>query len=158
LRRTSAACASGRNCASNSAARQRQRAISRRSSSWNRTPPTQRRCAHGCESCGAPRNSSTDAPLQAHCGGAEAAEPFINEVLRALRGALGDLVFLVESQSLDRLAADEVPLDDLVDVGDGDVAVPDAFRVDDHRAAERAVVEAAGLVGADLAVEAARPE
>ena len=49
-----------------------------------------------------------------------------------------------------------MPLHDLVDVREGDVPVPDSLRVDDDGAAVLAVVEAAGLVGADGGVEAAR--
>src|SRR5262245_28408554 len=53
-----------------------------------------------------------------------------------------------EHEALHRLAADDVALDDLVDVRDGDVAVPGSLGVDDDRDAVRALVEAAGLVRA----------
>src|SRR5260370_629493 len=68
------------------------------------------------------------------------------------------LGFLEELQSRYRLAADQVPFDVLVHVGFGDVDVPDALGIDDNAAASRAVVEAAGLVGADLLVEPARAQ
>src|SRR5438552_18809209 len=49
-------------------------------------------------------------------------------------------------------------LDDLVHVLLGDAAVPDALRVDDDGTPQRAVVQAARLVGADFAVQPARPQ
>ncbi len=51
-------------------------------------------------------------------------------------------------QPLDDLATDEVLVDDLGDVVDGDVAVPDLLRVDDNAYAVFALVEAPGVVGA----------
>src|SRR5712664_3151554 len=58
---------------------------------------------------------------------------------------------LVEPQAFDGLSADQVLLDDLLHVLHGDPAVPDALRIDHHRAAALAIVQAPGLVGADLA-------
>src|SRR5712691_6088357 len=78
----------------------------------------------------------------------------------ALRLWIADIVGcargFVQPQALDRLAADEVLLDDLVDVLQGNPAVPDALGVDDHRAAPLAVVQAACLVGADVRAQPAR--
>src|SRR2546425_2404679 len=61
----------------------------------------------------------------------------------------------MEPQSLHRLALHQVLLHDLLHVRLGDVAVRDGVRVDDHRAAVLAVVEAARLVRADLLIEPA---
>src|SRR3954470_10214776 len=51
-----------------------------------------------------------------------------------------------------------MPFHDLVDIVGGDVPVPDRVRIDDHRAAMLAVVQAPGLVGADSIREPARLE
>ena len=55
------------------------------------------------------------------------------------------------AQALDRPAELQVRLDDLVDVGLIDIAVPDAFRVHHRHRARSAAVQAAGLVDAHLA-------
>ncbi|MBE7451170.1 MAG: hypothetical protein HS111_20420 [Kofleriaceae bacterium] len=60
-----------------------------------------------------------------------------------------------QEQALDQLAAEEVALDQLGDVVDRDVAVPDLLGADDDGDALLALVEAAGVVGADTVVEAA---
>src|SRR2546426_4994148 len=65
------------------------------------------------------------------------------------------LLGLVQPQPLHRLASNQMLLDDLLHVRLGDVAVPDGVRVDDHRAAVLAVVEATRLVRADLLIEPA---
>jgi hypothetical protein len=52
-------------------------------------------------------------------------------------------------QAVDDLATDEVLVDDLGDVGDRHVAVPDLFGIDDDADAVLALVEAAGVIGAD---------
>src|SRR5207244_3159624 len=64
----------------------------------------------------------------------------------------------VQPQPLHRLAADEMLLDDLVHVLLGDAAVPHALRVDHNGAPQRTVVQAPRLVGADFAVQPARPQ
>ncbi len=56
------------------------------------------------------------------------------------------------------LAADQVLLDDLRDVVDGDVAVPDLLGVHDHRDPVLALIEAPRVVGADLLGEPALGE
>jgi hypothetical protein len=61
----------------------------------------------------------------------------------------------VQPQPLDRLAAEEVALDDLGHVGRRDAAVPDALRVDHHGRPLGAGVEAAGAVGAHLPLQPA---
>src|SRR5688572_4611408 len=61
-------------------------------------------------------------------------------------------------ETIDPLSADEVLLDDLVDVAGGHVAVPHRVGIDDHGHALRALVEAARLVGAHDALESARVE
>src|SRR5437868_13004887 len=68
------------------------------------------------------------------------------------------LLGLVQPQPLHRLASYQVLLHDLLHVRLGDVAVPDGVRVDDHRAAVLAVVEATRLVRADLLIEPAGPQ
>ena len=60
-----------------------------------------------------------------------------------------------EHQALDWLAADDVRFDDLVDVGLGDVSIPDGVGIDHEIWAMLALIEAAGLVGSHFAFEAA---
>jgi hypothetical protein len=60
-----------------------------------------------------------------------------------------------EKEPLHRPAADDVLLDDFVDVGLGDAAVPDVFGIDDDGRPLLALIEAAGLVGANAAIDAA---
>ena len=60
-----------------------------------------------------------------------------------------------EAEAFYRLSRFDVGRDDLVDVGFGDVAVPDGFGIDDYVGAVLALVEASGLVGADAAFESA---
>ena len=59
-----------------------------------------------------------------------------------------------QSQPGHRLAVHQMAIDNLVDIGGGDPAVPDAVRIDHHRRAVLALVETARLVGADAAVQA----
>ncbi len=54
-----------------------------------------------------------------------------------------------DDEALDGAAADEVLADDIGDVFDFDLAIPDGFRVDDDGRAVLALVEASGLVDAD---------
>src|SRR5262245_34763435 len=54
-------------------------------------------------------------------------------------------------QAVDRLAMDDVAIDDLVDIVFVDVRVPDCFRVDDHAWSLVATIETPRLVDADLA-------
>src|SRR5205823_5095511 len=68
------------------------------------------------------------------------------------------LLFGEELEACDGFAPDEVFVHDLVDVGLGDVAVPDALGIDHHAAAVLAVVQAPRLVGANLLVQPARPQ
>ncbi len=60
-----------------------------------------------------------------------------------------------EAESFYRVAAEHVRFDDLVDVGFGDVSVPNSVGVDDEVGAVFALVEASGLVGADFALQSA---
>ena len=60
-----------------------------------------------------------------------------------------------EAKAFYRSAAEDVRFDDLVDVGLGDVSVPDGVGVDDEVGAVFALVEASGLIGADFAFQAA---
>jgi hypothetical protein len=59
-----------------------------------------------------------------------------------------------QSQAIYRTAVDQVFRHDFVDVGDFDEAVPDGFGIDDYDGAMFALVQAAGLVGADDMLEA----
>jgi hypothetical protein len=59
-----------------------------------------------------------------------------------------------EAEAFYGLAADEVLLDDLFGVAGVGEAVPDGLGVDDHNGGVLALVEAAGLVDADLMLEA----
>jgi len=63
-----------------------------------------------------------------------------------------------QSQTLDRLSADNVRLDDFVDVGFGDVAVPDGIRVNHDVGAVLALIETSGLIGADATFQSASSE
>src|SRR5688572_21701293 len=65
---------------------------------------------------------------------------------------------LWHEQARDRAAADDVFLDDFVDVGLGHAAVPDIFRIDNDGRALLALIETAGLIGANAAVDAALGE
>src|SRR5204863_3059832 len=56
---------------------------------------------------------------------------------------------LLDEEALDGLAADQVAVDDLLHVLDGDAAVPHLLRIDHAGDAALALVEAAGGVGAD---------
>src|SRR5579871_4220149 len=58
-----------------------------------------------------------------------------------------------EAQTLDRLAADDVRLDDFVDIGLGDMAVPDGVGIDHDVGPVLTLIEAAGLVGAHATFE-----
>jgi hypothetical protein len=71
---------------------------------------------------------------------------------------VAEVRLLVLEQALDDLATDEVFVDDLRDVLDGDVLVPDLLRVHDDADAAFALVEAAGVVGANQFGEPTRRE
>jgi hypothetical protein len=58
-----------------------------------------------------------------------------------------------QAESFDWLTCDDVGVDDLVDVGFGNVSVPDGVGVDDDVRAVLALIEASGLVGADAAFQ-----
>jgi hypothetical protein len=59
-----------------------------------------------------------------------------------------------QAEALDGATVEEMFGDDLLDVFDVDEAVPDGFGIDDDYGAVLALVEAAGLVGADGVFEA----
>src|SRR6056297_387931 len=59
--------------------------------------------------------------------------------------------FVGQHQALDRLAADDVALDDFLEVVFVDVGVPDSIRIDDQHRPQFATVQAAGGVGARAA-------
>jgi hypothetical protein len=56
---------------------------------------------------------------------------------------------VMQSQALDRAVARDVAVDDLRDVGYGDVPIPDTFWVDHDGRTVFALIQAAGFVGAD---------
>ena len=63
-----------------------------------------------------------------------------------------------QAQPLDRLTANDVGFDDLVDVGFGDVPVPDGFWIDNDRRTVLALIQAAGLIRPHFALQAALRE
>lgn len=65
---------------------------------------------------------------------------------------------ICQAEALDRFAAEDVGFDNLVDVGLGDVPIPDRVRVDDDVGTVLALIEAAGLIGAYFALETALGE
>ena len=58
-----------------------------------------------------------------------------------------------QHQACDGLAAHDVRFDDVVHVRGGDVSVPDSIGIDDKIRAVLALIEAARLIGADLALQ-----
>jgi len=60
-----------------------------------------------------------------------------------------------QHETLDGLASDDVRIDDFVDVGFGDVPVPDGFGINDQVWSVLALIKAAGLIGAHFAFKAA---
>ena len=59
-----------------------------------------------------------------------------------------------QAQALDRFSADDVGVDDFVDIGFSDVAVPDSIGVDHDIWAMLALVEASRLIRSDSALQA----
>jgi hypothetical protein len=59
-----------------------------------------------------------------------------------------------KAKALDGTVVEEVFGDDLLDVTSVDVAVPDGLRIDDDNRAVFALVETAGLIGADVMLKA----
>ena len=53
------------------------------------------------------------------------------------------------------LSPDDVRLDDFIHIGFGDVTIPDGVRIDHDVWSMLALIEAAGLIGANLAFQAA---
>jgi hypothetical protein len=72
----------------------------------------------------------------------------------AVRAMLGVDAGFGEAQALDGTAVNEVLLYNLVDVARVNFAVPDGLGVDDDDGTVLALVEAAGLIGADSVFEA----
>ena len=60
-----------------------------------------------------------------------------------------------QAQALDWLAADDVRIDDLFDIRLRDMPIPNCVRVDDKVGAVFALIEAAGLVGANFSFQSA---
>jgi hypothetical protein len=63
-----------------------------------------------------------------------------------------------QAKALDWLSANNVAVDDLVDVGFGDVAVPDGVGIHHYVRPVFALIEASGLVGAYPAFQASLGE
>jgi hypothetical protein len=75
---------------------------------------------------------------------------FICERLLLCRIGLRHVELIIwNDEALDRLAANDVRIDDFVHVGRRDVAVPNGFGIDDNRRAELALIETTRLVGAN---------
>ena len=66
--------------------------------------------------------------------------------------------FIGKAQALDWLPVDDVGFDDFVDVGLGNVSVPDSFRIDHEIRAVFALIEASGLIGANASLESSGSE
>ena len=62
---------------------------------------------------------------------------------------------VVQAEAFDRLSADDVGVNDFVDVGLGDRAIPDGVRINHDIWTVLALVQASGLVGTDAAFESA---
>lgn len=61
--------------------------------------------------------------------------------------------FIGEAETAYWLSIDDVGFDDFVDVGFGDVSVPDSFRIDDEIRAMFTLIKTSGLVGADASLQ-----
>lgn len=72
-----------------------------------------------------------------------------------MSAALGIQTFVGDAEPLDRLAANDVLIKDLVDIVLCNAAIPDAFWIDDYRGTVLALVHATGLVGADSSLQSA---
>jgi hypothetical protein len=70
-----------------------------------------------------------------------------------MRAAFGIDALVCQAKSFDGAAADKMLVDDLLGILWLDMAVPDGFRVDNYGRTMFALVEAAGLVDADLSGE-----
>jgi hypothetical protein len=66
----------------------------------------------------------------------------------AVRAGGGIQAGVGQAQALDGDAAEKVRLDDFIDIGEGNVAVPNGFGVDDDRGTVFALIEAPGFIGA----------
>jgi hypothetical protein len=75
---------------------------------------------------------------------------------RLVRATLGIQAGIGQAQARHGAAVQEVLADDLGDVLDVHEAVPDGLGIDDNDGAVLALVEAAGLVGADLVLQTGR--
>ena len=60
-----------------------------------------------------------------------------------------------QAEALDRVAAEDVGLNNLVDVCVGDVPIPDCVRVDHNVGAMFALIQTPGLVGAHFSFQSA---
>jgi hypothetical protein len=69
--------------------------------------------------------------------------------------ACGVQAFILQPQSFYRLSADDVLLNDFIDVGQSDASVPDCLGIDDDIRPVFALVEASCLIGADSALQSA---
>lgn len=67
---------------------------------------------------------------------------------------LGIQAGIRDNQTLYRLVTDDVRLDDLIDIGCGDAAIPHRIGIDDDVRAMLALIQAAGFIGADCTVDA----
>src|SRR5687768_17097603 len=79
---------------------------------------------------------------------------FARRILVGVFLLVGALHSRLVAQPLDRLAAQDMRLDDFLQVAGLHAAVPDVFRVDDDHRPVAALREATGLVDADVLVAA----
>ena len=70
-----------------------------------------------------------------------------------MRAAWRVQAFIGKDESLNRLPANDVRLDDLIDIGRGDVAVPDLFGINDDRWSVLTLIKATGFVRAHAILE-----
>jgi hypothetical protein len=72
----------------------------------------------------------------------------------AMRAGIGVNAGFRQPKTANRTAVNQMLLDDLIDVAGADVAVPDRLGIDDNNGSVLALIEAAGLVGADFVLQA----
>lgn len=75
------------------------------------------------------------------------------ELLETVFAGFGIEAFIGEAEAFDWLSIDDVGFDDFIDVGFGDVSVPDGFWIDDEIRPVFALIEAPGLVGANASLQ-----
>lgn len=72
-----------------------------------------------------------------------------------VRTVIGIQALVGDHQPLDRPSAKNVRVENLIDIGERNMPVPDRFRVDDHIGTMLTLIKAASLVGAYPSLESA---